>query len=128
MSQLIDIHGHIQFSAFKDDADEVIQRAIDNGVYIVAPSSQLSTSKRAIQYAEKYPGKVFAAVGLHPIHLKPAKFDPSEGEAAAFETHGDQFDEKTWRPLAENKNVIALGEVGLDYIDRLELSEKDRDV
>jgi len=65
---------------------------------------------------------------LHPIHLKPAKFDPSEGEAPSFQTHGDQFDEKTWRPLAENKNVIALGEVGLDYIDRLELSEKDRDV
>jgi len=128
MPQLIDIHGHIQFSAFKDDADEVIQRAINSGVYIIAPSSQLSTSKRAILYAEKYPGKVFAAVGLHPIHLKPAKFDPSEGEAPAFETHGDQFDEKIWRLLAEHEKVVALGEVGLDYIDRLELSEKDRDI
>ena len=123
---LVDIHGHIQFSAFKNDADEVITRAINQGVYIIAPSSQLSTSKRAIAYAEKYPGKIFAGVGLHPIHLKPAHFDPSEGEALAFQTHGEQYDETVWRPLAENSRVVALGEVGLDYIERLELSEQDR--
>ena len=128
MPQLIDIHGHVQFSAFKDDADEVIKRALDQGVYIIAPSSQLSTSKRAIAYAEKYPGKIFAGVGLHPIHLKPAHFDPSEGEAPAFQTHGEQYDETVWRPLAENSRVVALGEVGLDYIERLELLEKDREI
>ena len=128
MPQLIDIHGHIQFSAFKDDANEVIKHALDQGVYIIVPSSQLSTSKRAIMYAEKYPGKIFAGVGLHPIHLKPAHFDPSEGEAPAFQTHGEQYDETVWRPLAENSRVVALGEVGLDYIERLELLEKDREI
>ena len=128
MPQLIDIHGHIQFSAFKDDADEVIKRALDQGVYIIAPSSQLSTSKRAIAYAEKYPGKIFAGIGLHPIHLKPAHFDPSEGEAPAFQTHGEQYDKAVWRPLAENPHVVTLGEVGLDYIERLELSEQEREI
>lgn len=123
---LIDIHAHVQFNAFKDDADEVIKRAKDAGVKMVAPSSQESTARRGIEYAEKYPEDIWAATGLHPIHLKPACLDPSEGEGPEFQTRGERFQEETWREFAKHPKVVGLGEVGLDYIERLEITKEDR--
>lgn len=124
---LVDVHAHIQFNAFKDDADEVIKRAIDADVCMVAPSSQISTSQRSIEYAEKYPGKIFAGVGLHPIHLKPAYFDPSEEGAPAFHTRVEEFSYGTYKKLAEDPRVVAIGETGLDYAEKLGVGERDRE-
>ena len=126
MTLLVDIHAHVQFSAFKDDADEVIRRAIEAGVKMIAPSSEIRTARRAIDYAEKYPDDIWAAVGLHPIHLKAAHFDGGGEDSPAFETYGARYDEAEWRPLAEHARTVALGEVGLDYVDRLSVSEEDR--
>ena len=124
---LIDIHAHIQFNAYKEDADVVIKRAIDSGVFMVAPSSQLSTSERSVEYAQKYPGKIFAGVGLHPIHLKEAYFDPSEEGAPHFHTRVEEFSYETYKKLAENSHVVAIGETGLDYAERLGVGENDRE-
>lgn len=124
---LVDIHAHIQFNAFKDDAEEVIARAKKAGVFMVAPSSQIDTSRRAIEYAKKYPGRIWAAVGLHPIHLKPAYFDPSEEGAAPFATRVEEFDVDAYRDLAETPEVVGIGETGLDYAEKLQVNEEDRD-
>jgi len=124
---LIDTHAHVQFNAFRNDADEVIKRALDAGVVMVAPSSQIDTSRRAIEYAQKYPGKIFAGVGLHPIQLKPAYFDPSGEGAPAFHTRVEEFDSAVYRELAEQSAVVAIGETGLDYVDRLHVSSKDQE-
>ena len=123
---LFDVHAHVQFNAFKDDSDEVIKRAEKHGVYMIAPSSQGTTSERALEYAEKYPGRVWAGVGLHPIHLKPAFFDPSEEGAPAFHTRVEEFSIESYRHLAIQPSVVAIGETGLDYADRLEVAEADR--
>ncbi|MBI4133808.1 MAG: TatD family hydrolase [Candidatus Terrybacteria bacterium] len=123
---LVDIHAHVQFSAFREDADEVIRRAIEAGVKMIAPSSEIRTARRAIDYAEKYPDDIWAAVGLHPIHLKAVRFDGGGEDSPAFETYGARYDEAEWRPLAEHPRTVALGEVGLDYVDRLLVSEEDR--
>ena len=50
----VDTHGHVNFNAYKDDGDEVVRRAFDGGVAIVAPSSQIDTSRRAVEYAERF--------------------------------------------------------------------------
>lgn len=107
---------------------------------MITPSSQISTSERSIEYAEKYPGKVFGGVGLHPIHLKPAYFDPSEeaahevGEprpvsgrgAPAFNTRVEEFSYERYKKLAENPRTVAIGETGLDYAEKLEVGEGDQ--
>lgn len=126
MTQLIDCHAHVQFRAYKDDAEEVIARAREAGVKIVVPSSEMKTAKRGIQYAEKYPEDCWAAVGLHPIHLKPQTVDLQEDEGLSFETYGDRWKDEKWRPLAEHPRVVAIGEIGLDYVDRLKISEQER--
>lgn len=124
--KLIDIHAHVQFSAFKTDADEVIQRALDDGIFMISPSSQMSTSKRAIDYAKKYPGKIWAGVGLHPIHLKPAYYDPSEEGEEPFQTRAEIFDAASYEALAQQDEVKAIGETGLDYAERLTVNDKEQ--
>lgn len=127
MPRSFDVHAHIQFASFKDDADEVIARAVEQDIYIIAPSSQNTTSKRSVEYAEKYPGRIWAAVGLHPLHLKRMFVDPSEGEGPAFQTRGEQFDHDFYKRLAGHERTVAIGECGLDYHPRLELSQEERD-
>ncbi len=66
---LIDTHAHLNFNAYKNDADEVIRRSFENDVWVINVGSQYETSKRAVEIAEKYEKGVYASVGLHPIHL-----------------------------------------------------------
>ncbi len=111
---LIDSHAHVNFNAYKNDADEVIQRALDNDVWIINIGSQYDTSKRAIEIAEKYKEGVYAVVALHPIHLGPSKFVDEE-EGISFKSREEKFDKEKYKELALNPRVVAIGETGLDY-------------
>lgn len=109
----IDTHAHINFNAFKDDGDKVIKRALENNTWVINVGSQYSSSKRAVEYAEKYPEGVYAAVGLHPMHLENLRVDLLEEEG--FESRKEDLDINRYRELAKNPKVIAIGEIGLDY-------------
>lgn len=108
---LIDVHCHINFNAFKDDADALIKDSLEQGIYMVAPGSQAKTSERAVWYAHKYES-VYAAVGLHPIHLFDQMIDEEE---VSFVAKAEEFDADFYKQLAQNKKVVAIGECGLDY-------------
>jgi TatD DNase family protein len=113
---LIDSHAHLNFNAYKDDATAVIKRTLDNDVWMVNVGSQYSTSRRAVEIAEKYPQGVYAAIGLHPIHLETGlvkiKSDPEEIQ---FNTIEEEFDGEKYKELAKSEKVVAIGEIGLDY-------------
>ena len=134
----IDTHAHVNFNAFKEDADEVLKRALKNDTWVVMPGSQYSTSKRAVGIAERYgnpstgsgPSGVYAAIGLHPIHIgEQRKVDVLETQSAldsardkqpweSFETRSEEFDYEAYKELiagASKGKVVAIGEVGLDY-------------
>ena len=67
---LIDTHAHLNFIAFKDDCDEVVRRCLENNIWTINVGTKYETSKKAVELAGKYKKGVFAAVGLHPIHLE----------------------------------------------------------
>lgn len=116
--KLFDTHAHVNFAAFKDDADEVIKRALDKNIWMVNVGSQYSTSARAVAYAEKYPEGVFAAIGLHPVQLKKGSFayhDSEELDETEIKTIGEDFEYAKYLELVKNPKVVAIGEVGLDY-------------
>lgn len=116
---LIDTHAHLNFNAYKNDTDEVIRRALDNDVWIINVGSQYTTSKRAVEIAEKYPESVYAAVGLHPIHLSQRIFKTKvDTEEIEFKTQEEEFDTRLYKELASSKKVVAIGEIGLDYYYR----------
>lgn len=120
---LIDTHAHINFNAFGDDADEVLQRAFENDIWMIMPGSQYTTSKRAVEIAEQYEEGVYAAVGIHPIHLDKRRVDVQEVQSTEepeqpwmlFDTRAEDFDYEKYKELAQSKKVVAIGEVGLDY-------------
>lgn len=113
---LIDTHAHLNFNAYKEDALDVIRRSLNSNVWMVNVGSQYTTSKRAVEIAQKYEKGVYAAVGLHPIHLETqlikVKIDVEEVE---FNTKEEEFDYKKYRELAKSEKVVAIGEIGLDY-------------
>lgn len=95
---MVDVHGHITDERYTD-VPEVIERAKDKGVdRIVCSAFDIKSSRLAVEFAEKY-DCVFANVGIHPENIA----DFSETAVAIFED------------FAQNKKVIAIGEIGLDY-------------
>lgn len=114
--RLFDAHTHVQFAAFTNDAEEVIERALKNNVWMVNVGTQNDTSKHAVELAEKYPEGVYAAVGLHPVHVHKSYHDQSElGGGKEFTSRGEQFDYNYYKKLALNPKVVAIGECGFDY-------------
>lgn len=108
-SMLIDTHSHVNFAAFKDDADEVLKRTLKADVFVINVGSQYSTSRRAVEMAEKYKTGVWAAVGLHPIHIF------SDKRHTVSDKEYEEFDYQKYLELAKNPKVVAIGEMGLDY-------------
>jgi TatD DNase family protein len=116
---IIDSHAHINFSAFKDDREEIIKKCLDENIWIINVGSQYDTSKKAIEIAEKYEKGVYATIGLHPMHLNSGlvkmKIDKEEIE---FKSREEKFDYEAYRTLAKSKKVVAIGETGFDYYFR----------
>jgi len=108
----IDTHAHINFNAYKSDADEVIRRSLDNDTWMILIGTEYKTSKRALDLANKYEKGVYAAAGVHPIHLQQAEVN---GDDYNFNSKSEQFNYELYEKLANFKKVVAIGEVGLDY-------------
>ncbi|MFH0792145.1 MAG: TatD family hydrolase [bacterium] len=116
---MFDTHAHINFNAFKEDADEVIRRSLLGGVGIINVGSNYDTSKAAIELAEKYPNDIYAAVGLHPIHLAKGVFKMKMDEEEMANDKDEPVDFDKFRELIlSSKKVVAVGEIGLDYYYR----------
>jgi len=111
---LIDAHAHVNFNAYKDDAPEVIRRALDNDIWMINIGSQSSTSERAVKIAEQYPEGVYACVGLHPMHLFSAEVDEQEA-GANFITREENFNHDFYYQLGQHPKTVGIGECGLDY-------------
>lgn len=121
-----DCHTHVNFVAFKDDADATIQRAQEAGVGMIMVGTQFDTSEDAVRVAEAH-DDVYAAIGLHPIHSTKSYHDEKElGEGGKeFTSRGEVFDATKYEALAASPKVVAIGECGLDYY-RLEEDTKKK--
>ena len=96
---LIDTHAHLDAQQFDNDRDAVLARAWEAGVMaIVTIGTDLETSQAAVALAETHE-RVFATVGFHPHDAKAA-------DAAAL---------AKLRELAHHPQVVAIGEIGLDF-------------
>lgn len=106
----VDTHAHLFFENFKEDIDEVVERAKQNDVdYIIVPATDLKTAREAIALSEKY-SNIYLTVGIHPHDTKGWN-DPLI----------PQIEE-----LAKHPKVVAIGEIGLDYY--YDFSPKDQQI
>ena len=99
MAAFYDTHAHLDFPDFTADLEQVVERATAAGITkIISIGTDLESSRRAVQIAERFPG-VYAVVGWHPSHASEAPAD----------IRGPL------RELARHPRVVGLGETGLDY-------------
>ena len=99
MPEFYDTHAHLDFPDFREELDEVVQRAAEVGISrIVTIGTDLESSRRAIDLAKRFDG-VFAAVGWHPNDCLSAP-DDVRGELEG---------------LAKAAKVVAIGEIGIDH-------------
>lgn len=98
---MIDVHCHLNFHSFASDADEVIHKALTDGVKtIINVGTKIDSSEKAIVLAKKYTN-LYAIIGIHPHHAD--KHELASGWIDEIEI------------LAKQPKVVAIGEIGLDY-------------
>ena len=96
----IDTHCHLYLSEFKTDLDKVIENANNTGVKkFYMPAIDNSVIDDLLATENKYAGKCFAMMGLHPCSVK--------------ENFKDELNiVENW---LKQRAFIAIGEIGLDF-------------
>ena len=128
-----DSHCHIHFNAYRDDMDDVINRTLASGVFMMTVGTQQVTSRRGLEVAERFEG-VWASVGLHPNHLVAQSFfdddelAPEESATPQIKTRAEIFDADYYRTLAQHPKCVAIGECGLDYYRMPEDVDRDENI
>ena len=98
----IDTHTHLDGEEFREDLPEVVKRAQEAGVSkVFVPAIDLPSVKTVMEVCRQYPGYAYPMIGLHPEEVK------SDWQQVLSEM----------KPLLDSSDgeVIAIGEVGLDY-------------
>ena len=102
-SKLTDVHVHLDFYS-PEQMGKVLRRADEAGVRaIVTAGMDLPSSKHAVELAHAHKS-VLASVGIHPW--------------VAAENFPEDFHEELHR-LAQDPVTVAIGEVGIDYVDNV---------
>ncbi len=117
--KFIDIHAHVNFSAFDADREKIVDRALKAGVWMINVGTQENTSREAAEMTRRFAEGVYAIVGLHPIHTNASFHDVQElGDGSrGFTSRGEVFDKEFYRKLIKEGGgkVVGIGECGLDY-------------
>ena len=108
--QIIDTHTHLYLKQFNQDIDEVIKRAINNGVdKFIFPAIDSSYSKQMHDLQSKYSKNIYLMSGLHPVSVKENYKDELSLVVKSLKDH----------------NYVAVGEIGIDlYWDKTFLKQQ----
>lgn len=97
--RLIDSHCHLVDEAFDDDRLFILNDLSNFAIKaIINPATNLDDTKKAIELAKKY-DNFYAMAGIHPEDIE----EICEKDLEELEN------------LAKDPNVVAIGEIGLDY-------------
>ena len=108
---MIDTHAHIYASEFDNDRDEVVKRALEQGIdKILLPNIDLESIEPMLKTEAAYPEICRSMMGLHPCYV-----DGNVEQTLAI-----------IRGWFEKHNFIAVGEIGIDlYWDKTFRAEQE---
>ncbi|MCJ2378868.1 TatD family hydrolase [Vibrio sp. ZSDZ34] len=108
---MIDTHAHIYAAEFDHDRDEVVQRALQNGIeHILLPNIDLDSIEPMLATEDAYPNVCRSMMGLHPCYV-------DENVKQTLDTIHSWF---------EKRSFIAVGEIGIDlYWDKTFRKEQE---
>lgn len=97
-------HNDTGYAIEEGGRETILQQMQQSGIpYCIEPGISTDSCQRALELAKAYPGRVFAAMGVHPTRCINEKWKNRKKLAAFSKIPG----------------VIAIGECGLDYhLDR----------
>ncbi|MEG0283960.1 MAG: TatD family hydrolase [Erysipelotrichales bacterium] len=97
---LFDTHVHLNSKPFTNDIEKTIKKAKEGGIKkMLCIGFDMETSLIAIDLSYRYPGLVYAAIGIHPNECNGV----SDQDLDRIEA------------MLDEPCVVALGEIGLDY-------------
>ena len=106
----IDTHAHLNDQAFKGEEKEIIKLSKEMGVEVIINSGyDLQSSFDVISLAESNEG-LYCSIGFYPENIE--------------ELNNETYDKLL--SLAQNKKVVAIGEIGLQYTDDCPDREKQK--
>ncbi len=96
---MIDTHSHLSMKDFDEDRERIVENFEEDGLeFIVEVGFDMNSSQKAVSFAKMH-DRVYASVGIHP--------------------HDVVSLENGWQEeielLLNQKKVMAVGEIGLDY-------------
>jgi TatD DNase family protein len=101
MNHFVDTHCHIHFADYELDSEVVIKNALEAGVTdMICVGCTVEDSKLAVEIARRY-DFIHAAIGLHPHEAQHYV-----GDSNALQQFHD---------LSGQAEILAIGEIGLDY-------------
>lgn len=108
--QFIDTHTHLYLPEFDNDRDQVVERAVRNGVVrLLMPNIDADSVYQMLEAENRYSGICHSMIGLHPT---------SVGKDYLSQLNRLQN-------LAANYRFCAVGEIGIDmYWDQTYLKEQ----
>lgn len=108
---MIDTHAHIYASEFDNDRDQVVERALAQGIEkILLPNIDLESIEPMLKTEAAYPEVCRSMMGLHPCYVDNNVEQTLEVIHSWFAKH----------------NFIAVGEIGIDlYWDKTYKAEQE---
>ena len=112
---MIDTHCHIDEEAFEPDREEVIARQQQSGVQaMIVPGVNVASINSVMELCHAHPGSCYPALGLHPEDVKADWREQLATVEAAIRAHRDE--------------LVAIGEIGLDYYWDKTFKEEQKEV
>ena len=112
---MIDTHCHIDEEAFEPDREEVIARQQQSGVQaMIVPGVNVASINSVMEVCHAHPGYCYPALGLHPEDVKAGWREQLATVEAAIRAHRDE--------------LVAIGEIGLDYYWDKTFKEEQKEV
>ncbi len=105
---MFDTHAHLNFEDFDEERESLIEESFSKNLKIINVGATLKSAEKAVEISQKEKG-IYAAVGVHPLHAD---------EDFQFDKLAD---------LADEKEVVAIGETGLDMV-KPKTIERQRDI
>ena len=112
---MLDTHCHIDEEVFAPDREEVIARQHESGVEaLIVPGVNVASIETVLDVCHRHPNYCYPALGLHPEDVKADWKEQLTIVEQAIREHRDE--------------LVAIGEIGLDYYWDKTFKEEQKEV
>ncbi|KAM4724572.1 putative deoxyribonuclease TATDN3 isoform 2-T2 [Anableps anableps] len=120
MHGYVDCHCHISAGDFDKDVEEVIENSKKAGLLaLLAVAEHAGEFTKIIELSQRFSGFIFPCLGVHPVQ----EVSPEQQRSASLQ------DLDAALPVVEKykDQLVAVGEVGLDFTPRFVTHESDKE-